>query len=118
MGNDLVRAKVLLRELPRRAGSAEKGSFDENLITDLEGWRRSSSGIGGTLVAALGDGYLLFELCMKLLKVNHKIVGTRGCEIAFRMDGDARVITFVSVKWRYACSGTWSIIESKLRERK
>ena len=55
---------------------------------------------------------------MELVEVSDVLVCTSGNKIVFRMDGDGRVIAFVGEERRYSGCSIWSIVISKLGQRK
>ena len=59
LSDDLEGSEELLREFAGRTGRAEELSLDEDLVSDLEVRRRSSSGIRRTLVLTL-SGFDVF----------------------------------------------------------
>ena len=92
--------------------------FNEDLIGDLEIWRRVTTLVGGDGVSALclGDGRL--EVLMEVIKINGKLTGTIGGKISFRMNRYVRMVALVGKEWGYSSRGVRSVIVCELRDRK
>ena len=46
------------------------------------------------------------------------LLGAYRCQVLLRMNGNAQVVTLVSVEWRHTSGGVWSIIVGKFCQRK
>ena len=54
---------------------------------------------------------------MEGVEINGVLLGAYGSQILLRMDGNVRVVAFVSEEWGHAGSCVWSIIVCELCER-
>ena len=57
------------------------------------------------------------ELLMQVIKVDHKVSGPGRGNVAFGVDGDARMITLVGIEWSQACHSVQSNVISELCQR-
>ena len=71
---------------------------------------------GGDRVSFLCVRYVGLELLVQVIKVDHKVLGPGRGNVAFRVDGDARMVTLVGVEWSQAHCGIWSVVISELRQ--
>ena len=51
---------------------------------------------------------------MKFIKVYNEVSGALGGEVAFRVDSEARVITFVGEEWGGACCCAGRVVVGEL----
>jgi len=96
----------------------EEFCFDESLITNFEVRRRNPILICRTLVLFLRKSDGISEFCMELVEVSDVLVCMSRNKIIFWMDGDGRVIAFVGKERRNSGCSIWSIVISKLGQRK
>ena len=54
---------------------------------------------------------------MQVVEVDHKVLGPGRGNVAFGVDGDARMVTLVGVEWSQACRSVQSVIVSELHQR-
>ena len=54
---------------------------------------------------------------MQVVEVNHKVLGPGRGNVAFGVDGDARMITLVGVEQSQTCRSIRSVVISELRQR-
>ena len=57
------------------------------------------------------------ELLVQVVKVDRKVSGPGRGDVAFRVDGDARMVTLVVVEWSQAHCSVQSVIVSELCQR-
>jgi hypothetical protein len=88
--------------------------FDEYLFSDLEVWSWSMAMVSRDLVSFLHSGYGVSEILMEFIKVGDEVGGAGGSEFLLQMDGDVRIVTFISKEWRDACRSVQSIVVGKL----
>ena len=53
---------------------------------------------------------------MQVVEVDHKVLGPSRGNVAFGVDGDARMVTLVGVEQSQACHSVWSIVISELHQ--
>ena len=73
--------------------------FDEGLITDFEIRCRRLPSISGPLVMLLGMSHLFTEELMKRVEVDGVFSCSSGGEVAFQMNCDVWMVTFISEEW-------------------
>ena len=56
------------------------------------------------------------ELLVQVVEVDHKVLGPSRGNVAFGVDGDARMVTLVGVEQSQACHSVWSIVISELHQ--
>ena len=54
---------------------------------------------------------------MQVIEVDHKVSGPGRDDVAFGVDGDARMITLVGIEWSQACHSVQSNVISELCQR-
>src|SRR6266581_2292475 len=60
--------------------------------------------------------HFFVEELMEGVEVDGVLLGAYGCQISLGMNGNARVVTLVSVEWRHTGGGVRSIIVGELRK--
>ena len=70
------------------------------------------------LIAFLSGSDVLLEVCVKFIKVDYIVACSEQGKIAFGVNVEVRVVTFVHVEWQDTCSFAWSIVVSELCHRK
>src|ERR1700731_2145436 len=81
---------------------------------ELQGWNAEL--VSRLLVTLLHGKDLLLEFLMECFQVHDKSLGMGGGEVLVRVDGYARVVAFISIKWRNSSCLTWGIVVSKFRK--
>ena len=57
------------------------------------------------------------ELLVQVIKVDHKVLGPGRGNVAFRVDGDARMVTLVGIEWSQAHCSVRGIVISELHQQ-
>ena len=114
---NLKRSQVFLCEFLRGSGSADVIRLNEDFISDLEVWQWSPTFVCGDRVSFLHVGYVGSELLVQVVEVDCKVLGPGRGDVTFRVDGDARMITFVGIERSQAHRSIWGIVIGKLRQR-
>ena len=68
----------------------------------------------GDQVSLLHVGYVGSELLVQVVEVDCKVLGPGRGNVAFGVDGDARMVTLVGIEWSQACRSVWSVVISEL----
>lgn len=116
--DDLIRTKVLFGEFFGRTGSAEELGLDKGVLTDGEVGRRQAAMIGGFLIAGLGFFNVEFKCLVEFAQVDRIFSGSGRGHVAFRVNGQVWMITFVGEERRDAGRLVRSIVVGKLGEGK
>src|ERR1700731_3965801 len=107
LGNDFIRSEHFLTWLFGWPGSVEEFCFNENFVSDVELQGQNVELVSGLLVTLLHGKDLLLEFLMECFQVCDKSLGMGGGEVLVRADGYARVVAFISIKWRNSSCLTW-----------
>ena len=91
--------------------------LNKDFISDLEVWQQSPMSVCGDQISFLCVRYVGSELLVQVIEVDHKVSGPGRGNVMLRVDGDARMITFVGVEWSQACRSIRSIVISELHQR-
>ena len=91
--------------------------LNKDFMSDLEVQWRGLTSVCRDQVSFLHIGYVGSELLVQVVEIDHKVLGPGRGNVAFRVDGDARVRTLVGVERSQACHSVWSIVISELRQR-
>ena len=90
--------------------------LNKDFISNLEVWWWSLTFVCRDRVSFLHIRYVRSELLVQVVEVNRKVSGPGRGDVAFWVDGDARMITLVVVEWSQACHSIWSVVISELRQ--
>ena len=71
----------------------------------------------GDRVSFLHVGSVGSELLVQVVEVDRKVSGPGRGDVAFRVDGDARMVTLVDVERSQTHCSIWSIVISELRQQ-
>ena len=77
-----------------------------------------STSVCRTLIAFLSGGDVLLEVCVKFVEVDYIVACSELGEIAFGVNVEVRVVTFVRVERRDTCGFARGIVVSELCEGK
>ena len=91
--------------------------LNKDFISDLEVWWRSPTSVCGDQVSFLHVGYMGLGLLVQVIEVDRKVSGPGRGDVAFGVDGDARMVTLVGIEWSQSRCSAWSIVISELRQR-
>ena len=109
--------EVFFCEFLKGLGSMDVIRLNKDFISDLEVWWRSPTSVCRDQVSFLRIRYVGLELLVQVIEVNCKVSGPGRGNVAFRVDGDARMITLVGVEWSHACYSVQSVVISKLHQQ-
>ena len=91
--------------------------LNKDFISNLEVWWWSPTSVCGDRVSFLHVRYMGSELLVQVVEVDHKFLGPGRGNVAFGVDGDARMVTLVGVEWSQACHSVQGIVISELRQQ-
>ena len=91
--------------------------LNKDFISDLEVWWQSPKSVCRDQVSFLRIRYVGLELLVQVIEVNRKVSGPGRGNVAFGVDGDARMITLVGVEWSQTRHSAQSIVISEFRQR-
>ena len=91
--------------------------LNKDFISNLEVQWQSLTSVCRDQVSFLHIGYVGLELLVQVIEVDCKVSHPGRGNVAFGVDGDARMVTLVGVKWSQACHSIRSIVISKLCQR-
>ena len=77
-----------------------------------------STSVCRTLIAFLSGGDVLLEVCVKFVEVDYIVACSERGEIAFGVNVEVRVVTFVCVERRDTCGFARGVVVSELCEGK
>ena len=91
--------------------------LNKDFISDLEVQWQSPTSVCRDRVSFLRIGYVGSELLVQVIKVDRKVSGPSRGNVAFGVDGDARMVTLVGIEQSQAHHSVWSIVISELHQR-
>jgi hypothetical protein len=97
---DFIRNIIFFGEFLGRPHGVKVFTLNEGMISDFEVKSRSPTFVHGALRVFLSFSELSSEFCIEFVEVYHKFMCTLRSEIAFRMNSDIGVVTFVGKEWR------------------
>jgi hypothetical protein len=100
MHNDIIQTKVLFGELFGQSSHLEELGFNEDLVANCKLRSRESTQVSRLLITALCLHNFNLECSVEIIKIDCKLVGMLRCKIAFGVNGNVRMITLISKKWR------------------
>ena len=91
--------------------------LNKDFISNLEVRWWSLTSVCGDQVSFLRVGYVGSELLVQVVEVNRKVLGPGRGNVAFGVDGDARMITLVGIERSQTHRSIWSVVISELRQQ-
>jgi hypothetical protein len=112
---DFEETKELFREFLQGSSRVEELGFDEHFHSGLEIRWSGAFVVRETLVAFLSFTDVFLELFVESVEICNVLASKSGGHVAFRVDGEVGMVTFVGKEWRYASSRVRSIVVSEFR---
>ena len=112
--DDLVRTKILLRELLRRSPSLYELSEEEDFGSDRKLRGRHAVAVRRNLITLLSFSNRFLDLSMKFIEIRNKLAGPVGSDFLIQGRGKVRVVAFVRKERKNAGSVIHSVVVSEL----
>ena len=113
LSQNLKGTQELLRKFLGGTGSMEELGFNKGLLTNCEVRSRKASGVSGSLITDLSLGESCLKFLVEFVKVDHKVFGTGRSKVMFWVNGEVRMITFISKEQGDPSSSTRSVVVGK-----